>query len=504
MPAHSHVFEVTTEGNLKCVCGESVDEPYIAFLDDSYTKMFHLLSEIPSDEYGLTSSGSEIRYSNNEERRNVVIKTCLGQSLVINAPQDNVSHYGEADSVTVESVADDSYYGKASVSEKVVIKRGHVTLEKNVSEVIVALSESSEPVRLTIGSGVSVETILVNERPGEDVKIEGNEGSSVGSITTDSPVEVSVSTDQIQIRSENASLILSGDAQINSVVVDKNIDFSGSGLSITVKDSALMTGLFGIPEENVNMDYQNPCEPIHIHNWIAVAASENSYIYECSSCHKQSEANVVIHNYGEWIIDSEATCTTPGLRHRFCLDEDCPLKMGNNPYFFEEEILSLDHDISTSWTTNSTKHYKVCKRCGEHIDEHSHNYPIYFSAGNIANSVVITAGGFCETCNYFNPNSFSQPSSGLFFTPISYNGVTASKSGSNYIVSVSDSIKNQYSSCKWYNSDCSEVLAGTSTDFQPLTLTISTGAHISTLRIYCMYYDSEGKLVNGGYVDIIR
>lgn len=176
-----------------------------------------------------------------------------------------------------------------------------------------------------------------------------------------------------------------------------------------------------------------------------------------------------------------------------------------NPIDTPAVLSALGHDTKgVAWTSTSSGHYKACSRCGEHLEEHDHSYQIYFNPGSGKNNITVSASGNCRFCNHLDYNSMFQPSSGMFVMTMSYNGVSATKSGSKYVVSVSDSVKNQYSSCRWYNSDCSAVIEGTTTDFSSLTLSISTGRHIDTVRIYCLYYDSEDKLAGGGYVDIIR
>lgn len=63
------------------------------------------------------------------------------------------------------------------------------------------------------------------------------------------------------------------------------------------------------------------------HNWIAgtvhnPTCTEQGYTeYECSLCGETKDDNFVAalgHDYGEWIIDTEATCTAEGTKHRVC------------------------------------------------------------------------------------------------------------------------------------------------------------------------------------------
>ena len=108
---------------------------------------------------GTNINITEVNYTNSEAKDDVVIRT-NGGTLTINGERDTVSHYGNAITVDVQAVANNSYHEYGEVLGNIEITKGRVALEK----------ESK------------VSTILVNSKAANDVKVDVVAGASVGSV----------------------------------------------------------------------------------------------------------------------------------------------------------------------------------------------------------------------------------------------------------------------------------------------------------------------------------
>ena len=176
---HNHSYTLSDDGYLTCSCGQStITEPYVAFLLGKTVSSFQYMSKGSSDSFGLSVDGDEITYSNTSFAKNVVIRTTSSQSLIIDAPNDTVTHFGTAYKVTVKRVANDSFHEKAEIRSCVVVNQGHVQLETAVPEVVIE-SNNSEPVLVSLTTGVVVEKVQVNEGTNSNIKIEGAFDSKV-------------------------------------------------------------------------------------------------------------------------------------------------------------------------------------------------------------------------------------------------------------------------------------------------------------------------------------
>lgn len=85
----------------------------------------------------------------------------------------------------------------------------------------------------------------------------------------------------------------------------------------------------------------------------------------CNRCDYSTEQEVIEakgHNYGEFVVDIDATCTTDGHQYKLCAD--CGDKV-------EEPIAALGHDYvehegkDPTCTEKGWNAYSVCQRCGD-------------------------------------------------------------------------------------------------------------------------------------------
>ena len=112
----------------------------------------------------------------------------------------------------------------------------------------------------------------------------------------------------------------------------------------------------------------------HTHEYIKIVipatCSErgfNLYVCACGDTYKDDYVNMLSHTQGEWITDTEATCTASGSRHKEC--------MVCHTVIEQETIPTLDHKFSKKDTdekylfspatcTKKAEYYYSCK-CGE-------------------------------------------------------------------------------------------------------------------------------------------
>lgn len=69
--------------------------------------------------------------------------TSNGKTIVINAPLDEIRHYGSADSISVKAVADASYYGYADAN-LLEANAGHIVLNSSIDELSIAAEKDME------------------------------------------------------------------------------------------------------------------------------------------------------------------------------------------------------------------------------------------------------------------------------------------------------------------------------------------------------------------------
>lgn len=293
-PSHVHSYELTDDGYLDCSCGQSViSDPFIAEISGKNVLSYRYLSIGTFSSFGLTVNGDEIIYQNTSSAKDIVIRTTSNQSLVVDAPEDNVTHFGSAYKVTIKRVANNSFYEKANINGYLVVKQGHVQFETAVPEVVVETS-SQEPVKLSLNSGITIEKIQVNESSNNNIKISGASDSKVKKIATKAPLSVAIDTEVIEVESDNVSISASGDAHIYEISIDESMHFDSiNALSITIADDAVVDGLFGVSSEGVKI-HQETMEKPHIHTWgvgivtkEASPESEGEKTYICDICSQE-------------------------------------------------------------------------------------------------------------------------------------------------------------------------------------------------------------------------
>ena len=93
--------------------------------------------------------------------------------------------------------------------------------------------------------------------------------------------------------------------------------------------------------------------------------------HECSRCHdKKYEA---AHTAGEWIVDTPATATTAGTKHKECTVCKKVLETATIPATIPATGSSHTHSYGTDWKYDDTNHWHECN-CGDKKDEVAHSF----------------------------------------------------------------------------------------------------------------------------------
>ena len=133
----------------------------------------------------------------------------------------------------------------------------------------------------------------------------------------------------------------------------------------------------------------------HTHKYLDKWVTNKTDHWKECKCGEKS--NISAHDYGDWIITTEATEETEGRKHHVC--KTCDYKET-----VSIPMLEHTHKYSDKWSNNETDHWKECK-CGEKSGISSHNY------GNwtITKEATCTTAGIkkhtCTTCGYSETTS---------------------------------------------------------------------------------------------------
>lgn len=71
-----------------------------------------------------------------------------------------------------------------------------------------------------------------------------------------------------------------------------------------------------------------------------------------------------IHEYGNWTVTKSATCTVDGTKERVCT------LCGKT----ETETIKAVHNKYSVWTVEESRHYRICRTCGEKFDVGEHEF----------------------------------------------------------------------------------------------------------------------------------
>ena len=242
--------------------------------------------------------------------------------------------------VTVTAQAPD---GKHFV--KWVVKAGGITLANETS----ATTTFTMP-----ANDVTIEAEFA-ENPVEAYTLTVITGTA--SVAAGTPI-----TDKIE---QNTVVTITADAPETGKVFDKWVVLEGN---VTLADATKATTTFTMPASAVKIEatYKD-APPSHTHSYgTDWKYDDNNHWHECACGDK---ADIAAHSASEWIVDTAATETADGAKHKECtvckkVLETAPIPATGSTH---------THSYGTDWKYDDINHWHECE-CGDKADTAAHSF----------------------------------------------------------------------------------------------------------------------------------
>ena len=242
--------------------------------------------------------------------------------------------------VTVTAQAPD---GKHFV--KWVVKAGGVTLANETS----ATTTFTMP-----ANDVTIEAEFA-ETPVEAYTLTVIKGTA--SVAAGTPI-----TDKIE---QNTVVTVTADAPEAGKVFDKWVVLEGN---VTLTDATKATTTFTMPGNDVKIEatYKD-ASPSHTHSYgTEWKYDDTNHWHECECGDK---ADIAAHSASEWIVDTAATETADGAKHKECtvckkVLETAPIPATGSTH---------THSYGTEWKYDGTNHWHECE-CSDKADTAAHSF----------------------------------------------------------------------------------------------------------------------------------
>ena len=242
--------------------------------------------------------------------------------------------------VTVTAQAPD---GKHFV--KWVVKAGGITLANETS----ATTTFTMP-----ANDVTIEAEFA-ENPVEAYTLTVIKGTA--SVAAGTPI-----TDKIE---QNTVVTVTADAPEAGKVFDKWVVLEGN---VTLADATKATTTFTMPGNDVKLEatYKD-APPSHTHSYgTEWKYDDTDHWHECECGDK---ANIEAHSASEWIVDTAATETADGAKHKECtvckkVLETAPIPATGSTH---------THSYGTEWKYDVTNHWHECE-CDDKADTAAHSF----------------------------------------------------------------------------------------------------------------------------------
>ena len=246
----------------------------------------------------------------------------------------------EGAEVTVTAQAPD---GKHFV--KWVVKAGGVTLANETS----ATTTFTMP-----ANDVTIEAEFA-ETPVEAYTLTVIKGTA--SVAAGTPI-----TDKIE---QNTVVTVTADAPEAGKVFDKWVVLEGN---VTPADATKATTTFTMPASAVKIEatYKD-APPSHTHSYAADwKYDDTNHWHECECGDK---ADIAAHSASEWIVDTAATETADGAKHKECTVCKKVLETATIPATGSTHT----HSYAEDWKYDGTNHWHECD-CGDKADTAAHSF----------------------------------------------------------------------------------------------------------------------------------
>ena len=168
-------------------------------------------------------------------------------------------------------------------------------------------------------------------------------------------------TDKI---AQNTVVTVTADAPEAGKVFDKWVVLEGN---VTLADATKATTTFTMPGNDVKLEatYKD-APPSHIHSYGTEWKYDGTnHWHECECGDK---ANIAAHSASEWIVDTAATETADGAKHKECtvckkVLETAPIPATGSAH---------THSYGTEWKYDDTNHWHECE-CGDKVNIAAHS-----------------------------------------------------------------------------------------------------------------------------------
>lgn len=169
-------------------------------------------------------------------------------------------------------------------------------------------------------------------------------------------------TDKI---AQNTVVTVTADAPEAGKVFDKWVVLEGN---VTLADATKATTTFTMPGNDVKLEatYKD-APPSHTHSYgTEWKYDDTDHWHECECGDK---ANIAAHSASEWIVDTAATETADGTKHKECTVCKKVLETAPIPATGSNHT----HSYGTEWKYDGTNHWHECE-CGDKADTAAHSF----------------------------------------------------------------------------------------------------------------------------------
>ena len=228
---------------------------------------------------------------------------------------------------------------------KWVVKAGGVTLANETS----ATTTFTMP-----ANDVTIEAEFA-ENPVEAYTLTVIKGTA--SVAAGTPI-----TDKI---AQNTVVTVTADAPETGKVFDKWVVLEGN---VTLADATKATTTFTMPASAVKIEatYKD-ATPSHTHSYgTDWKYDDTNHWHECECGDK---ADIAAHSASEWIVDTAATETADGSKHKECTVCKKVLETATIPATGSTHT----HSYGTDWKYDGTNHWHECA-CGDKADTAAHSF----------------------------------------------------------------------------------------------------------------------------------
>ena len=341
-PSHTHSYGTDwkyddTNHWHECQCGDKADTAAHSFqwvIDKAATK----------DATGIKHEECTVcgdKRSENTEipaLRDYAVTVTGGTATV--AAGTPITRAMEGVEVTVTAQAPD---GKHFV--KWVVKAGGVTLANETSATTTFIMPAND---------VTIEAEFA-ENPVEAYTLTVIKGTA--SVAAGTPI-----TDKIE---QNTVVTVTADAPETGKVFDKWVVLEGN---VTLADATKATTTFTMPAGAVKLEaaYKD-APPSHTHSYGTDWKYDDTYHWH--ECQCGDKADIAAHSASEWIVDTAATETADGAKHKECTVCKKVLETAPIPATGSNHT----HSYGTEWKYDGTNHWHECE-CDDKADTAAHSF----------------------------------------------------------------------------------------------------------------------------------